>query len=253
MTDTPLFSVVTVTLNCAEDALITAQSVLAQEFLGFEYIVKDGGSTDGTVERLQNLGIKVLVCPDQGIYDAMNQALEISRGKYVYFINTGDLFYSSKVLSDIAASLNFESEICYGNLHILPMNRILVYPNHLSRYFLFRKNISHQAFMVKRDVYLSLGKFDTSFRYVADQEFLWKLIMEKGSKPQYLDIIFASYLYGGLTTRQSSETLVAKERWILMKHYFSPLEFILYGLMSFYFLNPFKSWIWYNFIFQNDE
>jgi len=74
----PLFSIVTVTLNCVEDAVATAKSVLDQDCGNYEYIVKDGGSTDSTVTELGRLGVQTIVKPDVGVYAAMNQALVVS-------------------------------------------------------------------------------------------------------------------------------------------------------------------------------
>src|ERR687883_1909022 len=99
----PLFSIVTVTLNCAEDAEHTAQSVVAQTFTDYEYIVKDGGSTDGTVERLRAFEKpQIYVSPDQGVYSAMNQALAACSGIYVCFLNAGDLFATPETLTRVA-------------------------------------------------------------------------------------------------------------------------------------------------------
>jgi glycosyltransferase involved in cell wall biosynthesis len=63
--EAPRFSIVTVTLNCAEDAARTAQSVLGQTYGDYEYIVKDGGSQDGTADQMRALGARVFVSPDR--------------------------------------------------------------------------------------------------------------------------------------------------------------------------------------------
>ena len=98
MAHSPFFSVVTVTLNAAEKAAQTARSVLEQTFGDYEYIVKDGGSTDDTVRKLRELGsFNIQVCRDSGIYNAMNQALRCCSGKYVCFLNAGDVFTSESV------------------------------------------------------------------------------------------------------------------------------------------------------------
>ena len=71
----PKISIITVTFNSVDDAVSTSMSVLNQEYQNYEYIVKDGDSTDGTVEQLRKLGLKVIIQSDTGIFDAINQAL----------------------------------------------------------------------------------------------------------------------------------------------------------------------------------
>lgn len=102
----PFFSIITVCFN-AGDALPLAVRGLREQSCGdYEHIIKDGGSTDGSVERVRSLvdgdgRTKVISCPDGGIYDAMNAALSLLRGRYVYFLNCGDGFADPEVLADI--------------------------------------------------------------------------------------------------------------------------------------------------------
>ena len=96
---TPVFSVVVVSLNAEKLIRSTLDSVLSQTFEDYEVIVKDGLSTDGTVNQIPSDDrIRVFVQKDTGIYDAMNQATSFTRGKYVLYLNCGDVFASSNVI-----------------------------------------------------------------------------------------------------------------------------------------------------------
>ena len=97
--DTPILSVITVCFNAGRSIIRTLESVLAQEYKDFEYIVKDGGSVDETLEilsgyedRFRQAGIpfRIESEKDGGIYDAMNRAVRLSRGKWINFMNAGD-------------------------------------------------------------------------------------------------------------------------------------------------------------------
>lgn len=240
----PLFSIVTVTLNCADDAVRTAQSVLAQDFANYEYIVKDGGSQDDTVERLSALGVTVNVSRDTGIYAAMNQALALCQGRYVYFLNAGDTFYRPDVLSCLAAGMDPRSAIVYGRVALAPINRTTKAPARLSRFYLFRKNLCHQAWLARLDVYRALNGFDLQYRYVADQDFLWRALLWRKLGSQYVDVTLATFVYGGASTKKSARRDVRSERWNLLRRFFSTLEIALYGLTGLYFLNPIKACVW---------
>lgn len=247
----PLFSIVTVTLNCADAAVRTAQSVLAQDFKNYEYIVKDGGSQDGTVERLRELGVQVYSSSDSGIYDAMNQALMFCQGEYVYFLNAGDTFHDNQVLSDVASQLDRNAAIIYGDVVCQPWGHRISYPPSLTRYYLFRKNICHQAWLARRDVYLRLGGFIVTSPLAtlrqpiaADQEFLWRVVLREGLAAQRIRRILADFQYGGYSTQRSMREQNQRERWLLLAAFYSRWELFYFGLRSLYFLNPIKAMIW---------
>lgn len=241
----PLFTVVTATLNCAEDACRTAQSVLDQDFHDYEYIVKDGGSIDGTIERLTNMGIKVHVRKDEGVYDAFNQALSLSKGIFVYFLNAGDLFFDRETLKRISHLIDPDTDICCGNLFLLPMRKIERNPERIKHYYQFRKNLNHQSWMARRSLYLECGGFNTDYRFGADQDFLLQAIHEHQAKYQHIDVVFARFAFGGISTRRSNCKDVSRERRRMIRNYYSRFERILYSTVFLHCLIPVKRRIFY--------
>jgi hypothetical protein len=170
----------------------------------------------------------------------MNQALDLCRGQYVYFLNAGDTFYKSNVLSQFAAEIDPKAAVIYGNLDLFPIGRQTIPPAKLSRYYLFRKNLNHQSWMARLDVYKALGGFDLTYRYVADQHFLWRCVLGNHLPTQYIDVILATFVYGGISTRALARKDVAQERWQLLRQYYSLGEIVVYGMVGLYFLNPLK-------------
>jgi glycosyltransferase involved in cell wall biosynthesis len=247
----PLFSIVTVTLDGADDAVRTAQSVLAQDFADYEYIVKDGGSQDGTVVRLRELGIAAHSSPDTGIYDAMNHALALCTGNYVYFLNGGDTLYDNQVLRRVAAQVDPNAAVVYGDVIRQPWGQRISYPPALTPYYLFKKNICHQAWLARREVYERLGGFMVKSPLAtlrqpiaADQEFLWRVLLRERLAAQRIDVVLANFRYGGFSTHPTSRAQNRRERWLLLESFYSRWELFYYGLRSLYFLNPLKAVVW---------
>jgi glycosyltransferase involved in cell wall biosynthesis len=251
----PLFSIVTVTLNSGKALLDTLNSVMSQSFRDFEYIIKDGGSSDGSVKAVANSpSVHVVQQNDEGIYDAMNQALGLCQGQFVYFLNAGDTFYDSDVLGKTASNLTEETAILYGELLLMPQNRVTHLPPNLSRFYLFKKNLNHQAWMTKREVYLALNGFDSRYRFNADQHFLRRAIFEHEVSTQHINVILTKWSYGGFSTCRANRRFVRKERWRMLQEFYSPLETIVYSVASLYFLNPLKSILadlWNRTIYKN--
>ena len=105
----PFFSIVVVSLNPGERLKNTLKSIVRQTYTDYEVILKVGGSTDGSLGFLESEEItndknqiKIIQKKDQGIYDAMNQAVAVISGRYVLFLNCGDYFYSDTVLEEVA-------------------------------------------------------------------------------------------------------------------------------------------------------
>ena len=131
----PFYSIIVVSLNPGDKLKSTLESIKKQTFSEFEVIVKDGFSTDGSLEaarllsqewerKEQGRSLKVIQKKDSGIYDAMNQGAEAARGRYVYYLNCGDLFYSENVLQEMADFIKDQDRksgghrpgIYYGNI-----------------------------------------------------------------------------------------------------------------------------------------
>ena len=235
---------VTVTLNCADDAVATAESVLAQDFMNYEYVVKDGGSNDGTVDRLRQLGVTVHVENDSGIYDAMNQAINLCQGEYIYFLNAGDTLYDKSTLTKFSYFMNNKEAIYYGDIFLLPLKKLRRHPSNLSRYYLFRKNLNHQAWMARRDIYSAFHGFDLSYRYASDQDFLRRVLLKAGLSAKHIDMVIANFVYGGKSTCKANREEVTVERRHIIRKFYSLPEIILYGFVGLHFLNPLKSLVW---------
>ncbi|HOO26889.1 MAG TPA: glycosyltransferase family 2 protein [Lachnospiraceae bacterium] len=176
----PVVSVITVCYNPGKSLIKTMESILAQTYAGFEYIIQDGGSADGTAELLENYRLRFLekgitlrcsMEKDGGIYDAMNKALQHAAGTWINFMNAGDCFYSESVLSDIFEERDYaNSAVLYGD----------AVECEYGRYYLFRKAFdsiesrmpfSHQSAFVRKELLARLP-FCTDYRIGADYDFL---------------------------------------------------------------------------------
>ena len=125
----PTFSIITITYNAVRLVEQTLLNVLSQSYPNIEYIVIDGGSTDGTVDiiRRYESGLAYWVSePDKGIYDAMNKGLQKATGDYVWFINAGDTLCSSDTVQSVVSKLQKRKalpDIIYGETNIVDEER----------------------------------------------------------------------------------------------------------------------------------
>lgn len=230
---TPLFSVVTVTLNPGSDLDDTIKSVMGQRFLDFELIIKDGMSRDGTESReWGDQRIKTYAKHDSGIFDAMNQALQLARGRFVNFLNAGDAFVDRQVLSDVAKIIRSHppTPFFYGDV-AKPMSRsgYELYPDRISRRFLFNNMVCHQGWFVSRETYLGYGGFETGAPYGADTRLLMKMVARDAIRYVHLRRLVARYKGRGLSTVPANR--VQSDRWCqeLREEIYGPVERALYS------------------------
>ena len=237
----PLFSIVTVTLNCAEAASQTATNVLNQSFHDYQYLIKDGGSIDGTVEQLRSLGVNEIISEaDLGIYDAMNRAVELCRGEYICFLNAGDLFIDDQVLEKMAGFIQLHpghSFFCGDLLTMEPhplhgrghdgQGRIIRFPESFTRRQLFTESVCQQTWFVKRELYLN-HPLDTSLSLNADHEFFIYWLTRTPDCYRHFPQLVARYAAGGASERQR-QTL-RQQRKSLMERYFTLNERTIFTL-----------------------
>ena len=226
------FSIITVCLNAGQGLLDTVARTLSQTYENFEIIVKDGGSEDGSLEKLpKDARIRVVTRRDTGIYDAMNQGIAEARGDYLIFMNCGDWFYSPDVLQSIAEGIGEQREpLYYGKCFDRMTGQVRAYPKQLTRMTCYRTMICHQATIYRADV-LKQRPYDLSYRILADREMLWYLVCEKKVEPKYLDTVIADYQGGGESADQKHIQRNRADQQRLLDTYYPKGEQIKYRLM----------------------
>jgi len=211
----PLFSIITVCLNAQEFIEQCIQSVLSQEFDDFEYIIIDGGSTDGTVEIIRKYQNKLAYWhskPDRGLAHAFNLGVEHSSGQWVGFLNSDDYYINEQVLSTAARTLNgSNADVVYGQVQFVERNLRSEFsgPPYGDDWrwstFSRRSTIPHPASFTSRGFIESVGKFDEKFSNALDYE----LYLRKGDalRTFYIPSVFACMRTGGMSHRQCGESL----------------------------------------------
>ncbi len=177
---TPMFSIITVVYNDVENIEETIKSVLNQTYKDFEYIIIDGKSDDGTVEKIKKYEKEIdywVSEKDGGIYDAMNKGIRKSKGELLFFLNSNDFFYNKDVLKNVVKKYleNDKPDILHGRLFfkyndslkqdafsekLIPKQRL---PNGNSLY--------HQAAFIKKQAFNDLGLYDDTYAIAGDYEF----------------------------------------------------------------------------------
>jgi glycosyltransferase involved in cell wall biosynthesis len=227
----PLFSIVTVTLDAGDALRRTAASVAAQTWVDLEHLVKDGASKDGSVGDVGGLPrVRVVSAPDRGIYDAMNQALSLCQGRFVLFLNAGDVFASPDALERVAAHvLRDDADLYYCDLVCAPLPVPVRHPARLSRFFLYRTQVCHQACFYRLDAYRRIGGFDTSFRFAADAELLLRAVVRARLRARRVPIAATIYEGGGFSARPENWPAVAAENRRARARHYSRLERAAFG------------------------
>ena len=222
----PKFSIITVTYNAAKVLEDTIQSIVTQTYKNTEYIIVDGGSTDGTLDIIQKYKehIHTVVSePDKGLYDAMNKGIKLATGDYICFLNAGDGLHEDDTLQQMVHSITGtelpdvlygETEIVDSEGHVLHMRRLSAPEKLTWKSFKKRMLVCHQAFFARRD---RVEPYDLQYRFSAD--FDWCIrIMKKAKVLHNTHLTIIDYLNEGMTTQNQKASL--KERFrIMAKHY----------------------------------
>jgi glycosyltransferase involved in cell wall biosynthesis len=192
----PKISVITVCYNAANKIESTLMSVIGQSYHNIEYIVIDGGSTDGTLAVLQEYGdhLKWISEPDKGIYDAMNKGVTKATGDWIYFLGAGDILLN--ILEKVAAQMIESKCIYYGNVFMDTLNRY--YDGYFPGYKLAVLNISHQAIFYPATVF-GKYRYDLKYKFLADHHLNMLCYGDKDFTFKYLPLTICIYEGNGLS------------------------------------------------------
>ena len=215
-------SIITVNLNNKKGFQKTCDSIISQCFEDFEWIVIDGGSTDGSkelIEKYQNHITYWVSEPDKGIYNAMNKGIKVAKGEYLQFLNSGDYFVSQRTLSQFF-SINADKDILYGNI-LNPTNKKAYYnsfqKNKIYCNDLYHSTICHQASFIKKSLFEQIGYYDESLKITSDWKFLFEAILIHKCSYRYIDIDVVYYDPFGISSL--NQKTILKERQELLTQY----------------------------------
>lgn len=168
-------SIITINYNNIDGLKKTMASVLNQTYGNIDYIVVDGGSTDGSKAHIESYQINVanwVSEPDKGIYHAMNKGITYSTGAYVLFLNSGDVLCNPNVLNEFVNHSKFHGDIVYGDYVFNHGEK--QYPDHLTPLFFMKTSLPHQSTLFKKSVFEKMGGYDETYKFCADRDFYLK-------------------------------------------------------------------------------
>jgi glycosyltransferase involved in cell wall biosynthesis len=226
----PLFTIITVVYNGEMFISKTIESVLNQTYDNFEYIIIDGNSTDNTKNIISNYKeyISSFISEnDLGIYDAMNKGIRLAKGRWVNFMNSGDVFNDENILYNISKSIEedaSETDIIYGN-HILNVNNSLIKIKPMNLIKLnYEMAFCHQSTFIKTDI-LKSHYFNIQYKYASDFDMMNKLYLKKMIF-RYIDLDICIFdQTEGATLKNYKESI--KERFLIIKSINPFLKFLL--------------------------
>lgn len=214
-------SIITPAYNSVATLEETIQSVLRQTFCDYEYIIIDGGSTDGTIDILKKYSdcIKWISEADNGIYHAMKKGIKMSSGEWIYFIGSDDILYNC--LHKIVPL--FESRtIMYGNV-FFKFRKVIWDGKFNSRKLIYR-NIPHQGLFYPREVF-ELYSYEEKYKYLADYYLNLQCWKEKKFKFKYMPFVIAQYNDNGVSTNHYDKQFIKDRIKILLQYlpvYYAP-------------------------------
>lgn len=241
-------TIATVTYNAASLIETTIRSVEEQDYPYVEHLIIDGNSQDATLEAVHHYQernsiaavpheVNCLSEPDDGLYDAMNKAIDMASGDYILFLNAGDRLHAPTTLSEMAALATGNDgrpAVIYGDTYIVDSEgrflrrRRLSPPARLTwRSFRHGMLVCHQAFLARTDL-AKARPYDLRYRFSAD--FDWCIGIMREAKRRRLTLknaetVVADYLNEGMTTRNHRASL--QERFRIMVRHYGPVTTLL--------------------------
>jgi glycosyltransferase involved in cell wall biosynthesis len=221
----PRFSIVTVCRNAERAIAASGLSLRHQAWRDYEWLVIDGASTDRTLAVAAGLCVeptRVTSEPDAGIYDAMNKAVSLARGEWIYFLNAGDALADDAVLVDVAAQLDAHPavELLWGDMiYFGAAGEWLRRYRHVRRSTLVFDDLNHQAVFARRVLFERSGRFNLAFRTSADYDWLLR-VFRAGAVTRYVPRVIARFEVGG--AHRADPAALDAERRTLRLQYIRP-------------------------------
>lgn len=228
----PLLSIITINYNNAAGLQKTVDSVLSQTGTDYEFIVIDGGSTDGSKDIIAKHNSRIAYSvseKDGGIYDAQNKGIAVAKGEYLLFLNSGDTFHSQNVVTAFSKFVTTtKAGVVYGNSQIIEngvKTTIQQPPQQLDKYYFFKYTLNHQACFIQKSLFDEFGLYSLNYKICSDFEFFLKVFNKYPETYLYFNETVCDYDKTGLSSDKANYERVVKEKHAILKQYLSKEEY----------------------------
>lgn len=215
----PLLSIITINYNNLDGLEQTVESVLTQSFGNFEYIIIDGGSTDGSVGYIESIAEQFAYWvsePDEGIYDAMNKGIALAKGEYLLFLNSGDVLNGVFALKNFTRHPQFKGDIIYGDYLFNEGHK--VYPDELYPAYFIKTSLPHQSTFFKAEVFETMGGYDLQFPMSADRAFYIKAYLSGKFEFVHIPLFLSRFDLSGVSNDPAHQQRKEEEDQRMLKH-----------------------------------
>jgi glycosyltransferase involved in cell wall biosynthesis len=227
MNDLPIMvklSIITINLNNCSGLERTIESVINQTSADFEFIIIDGASTDGSRELINKYPSAIsnwISEPDNGIYDAMNKGINLSRGEYLLMLNSGDVLHENDTIKKVI-DLGLDRDLIYGNILWIGKEKqfITTFPEKLTYNFFLISSLGHQGTFIRRELHLLTGLYDSTYKIVADWCFLFSALFRHSCTHKHINLTVADCKRDGISCEPSMWPVILKERELFISSKF---------------------------------
>ncbi|PWA04039.1 glycosyltransferase family 2 protein [Flavobacterium psychrotolerans] len=214
-------SIITINYNNLEGLKKTVESVSNQTYKGFEYIVIDGGSSDGSAAYLESQNVNIDYwesVPDTGIYNAMNKGISKATGDYLLFLNSGDHLYNNDVIRENLQDVK-DHDLIYFNVHMIGKRDygILSHPDTLRFSDFYLNGLNHQSVLIRKELFKTVGLYDENLKIASDWKFFILALFVHNCSYINIKKTLSTYYIDGI----SSQVDYSSERNLVLNEYFS--------------------------------
>ena len=220
-----MLSILTVTYNSLHTLKDAYASLCAQTYAQWEWVVQDGGSSDGTLawlERLSDERISIVSEKDGGIYDALNKAVRRAKGEWIGLLHSDDVYPNNDALQEVVAAMQGKDAI-YGDLKYVQAADVSKVLRHW-RSGTFSPTLlqkgwmpPHPTLFLRKEIYTLVGEFDTQFKIAADYDFMLRVLQLPHLKIHYLPQVLMLMRQGGASSKVGNLLAKSKEDLRVLK------------------------------------
>lgn len=214
-------SIITINYNNLEGLKRTMESVVNQTWQEFEYIIIDGGSTDGSKEYIEEQSEYFdywVSEPDKGIYNAMNKGIAKATGEYLLFLNSGDHLNDINTLNENVNYIGEKDIICF-DINVVGDGIFFVKkcPEVMTFSYLYHETLPHQSTFIRKELFDKIGCYDEDIKIVSDWKFFIVALMKYNATYKHIDAVITTFYLDGISFLMD----YSHERIQVLNEYFS--------------------------------